>query len=48
LDGTGDLDYDCDRFILKQCDSYSMSILCYFYCIILYTSYILYTALYYV
>jgi hypothetical protein len=48
LAGAGDLDYDCDRFILKQCDSYSMPILCYFYCIILYTSYILYTALYYV
>jgi hypothetical protein len=43
LAGTGDLDYDCDRFISKQCDSYSMSILCYFYCIILYISYILYT-----
>jgi hypothetical protein len=44
----GDLDYECDRFISKQCDSYSMPVLCYFYCIILYTCYILYTILYYV
>jgi hypothetical protein len=48
LVGVGDLDYECDRFISKQCDSYSMPVLCYFYYIILYTCYILYTALYYV
>jgi hypothetical protein len=42
----GVLDYECDRFILKQCDA--MHVLCYLYCIILYTCYILYTVLYYV
>jgi hypothetical protein len=47
LVGVCDFDYECDRFILKQCDSYSMPVLCYLYCIILYTYYILYTTLYY-
>jgi hypothetical protein len=48
LVGADDLDYDCDRFISKQCDSYSMPTLCYLYCIIMYTFYILYTTLFYV
>jgi hypothetical protein len=48
LVGVSDLDYECDRFISKQCDSYAMPILCYFYCIILYTCYILYTVMYYI
>jgi hypothetical protein len=34
--------------ISKQCDSYAMHVLCYLYCIILYTCYIFYTVLYYV
>jgi hypothetical protein len=48
LVGVSDLDYECDRFISKQYDSYAMPILCYFYCIILYTCYILYTVMYYI
>jgi hypothetical protein len=48
LVGVGVLDYEYDRSILKQCDSYAMHVLCYLYCIILYTCYILYTVLYYV
>jgi hypothetical protein len=48
LVGVDVLDYECDRFISKQCDSYAMHVLCYLYCIILYTCYILYTILYYV
>jgi hypothetical protein len=31
LVGVDDLDYECDRFILKQCDSYAMHVLCYLF-----------------
>jgi hypothetical protein len=48
LVGVSVLDYECDHFISKQYDSYAMNVLCYLYCIILYTYYILYIVLYYV
>jgi hypothetical protein len=43
LVGVGDLDYECDRFILKQCDLYAiyiaLSCISVIFCILYYIMY---------